>query len=631
MKRKPRILFVLLCVAVLALQLSQLAARFLPVAAQIRQDIGKSSAWRGANFAFGREAAAYLEFVNRSVPVDVPILLGNPAGPEYLARPVDAQIFLFPHHVYNCVSDQYPRCVTEDALQAALITDAETAALVQDSPAYGAHTDDLGLLFSGDAPGVQHSTWRDYSSAAEFLFGYVPPLLLALAIVAPAILLAAFGLPKLNAPLHIGTGIVVGFGVHSLLVFLGLQFTAGVISGGLVIACVVLPWILVVLLRRPLLALNWRTWLDLPRFWPIYLTVVCFLGIAAFIGTGTAYSYVDEYLLWAAKSYGIVAEGLKTGLSGWGTFTTRYPLNIFLNIAGFASLFGDRLPESKLIFPVLYAAMLLMMGGWIQQRGGRTWAWVGVLILASSPLLFFHATLGYANLALSVYSIGALVIGLSRTKGSPLWAGILLVLAAWTRPEGLTISAMLGFLLFVSYWRLDKDKKAHTFLAIALPLTLFVLAWSLVAPRLYADAGFAEGLFTGNLGSLLSGHINWNELVFTIRWLFVYLFSLQPIAWGGLALFLVLAAAAALIMRAYPDATELALLVAGVGVLAIIAGGYFMTSYASDGQDVSWWVLTGMDRMIMPGVVMLWAAAFTGSLRIFGLAEPGEPRETLSS
>lgn len=618
-RRITRVLLLGLCALVFVLQASQLVDRFLPVAKQIRVDIGKSSAWRGLNFAFGKAAADYLQFVNNNVSLDASILLGSLNGPEYLARPVDMQIFLYPRHIYNCTGGAYQDCLPNTPRQAALITDKQTIALVNDQEGFQAYNEDLGLLFTGNAPDLPQANWQDFSSVAEFALSFLPPLLMILALVVPAIMLVALSLPGLNAPLHIGVGTAIGIGVHSLLLFLGLMLVGGEgrLTKDLVVVCVAIPWCLLLPFLRALYRFNWRAWLNFSAWWLLYMLPVCLGSVALFLAVGTGYSYVDEYLLWSAKAYGILSEGLSAGLSGWGTFGTRYPLNIFLNIAGFATLFGDQLPESKIIFPVFYMALLLVAGGWLQKALGNKWAFIGVSILASSPLLFFHATLGYANLAFALYLLAALVIGLQPVKHSPYLAGLLLLFAAWTRAEGVAIAAVIAVLLAAYHWRLDRRLKPGRLLAVITPLVVYSIAWAFLAPRIYADGGLAEGLFTQHLGDVLRGHINWPELGFTLRWLLTYLFSLHPTAWGGLGIFLVIFVFGLLYSMRRPAAEDMVMILGGVSVLALVAGGYFMTSYSLDGPDTSWWILTGMDRMIMPAVLMLWLVAYSGCIRIF--------------
>lgn len=619
-KNTLRTLFFVLCVAVIGLQFSQITRRFVPIVAQIRQDIGKSSGWRGVNFAFGREAADFLQFVNQQTPLDAALLSGDPSGPEYLARPVDLQIFLFPRHVYNCSESEYANCLenVRGEQRAALLTTSETVQTAADRQEYLSFSPNLGLLAVGGGPGeTSHRTWGDFASALDYAWSFVPPLLLWVLILAPAILFLASKFETLNAPLHIGFGIALGAGLHSLLTFI-FMLAGLALTPALVLVVALLPWLLLVSTRRSLQK-NWRRWVDLAHWWPLYTIVVLFTGAAVFIATGTGYSFVDEYLLWASKAYGIVAQDLSVGVSEWGTFTVQYPLNIFLLIANVATVFGDRLPESKIVFPLFYAALLLVAGGYLGSRVKISLASLAALMLASSPLLFFHSTIGYANLALSLYLVSGFLAGIMaverRSAALALLTGSLIALAAWTRTEGLAMGAVFLAILALVWW-LDKSREWRTVFMLVLPLGVFYLFWAFTAPMIYTGGGFAQGVFTIHFSELLKGNLNPVELVFTMEWLLRYVFSLEPTAWGGLGTLPIFSLLVFLLRRQRPKQNELSLFVAGTSILAIVAVGYFMTSYSPAGPDVSWWVLTGMDRMIMPGIVLIWLAGVAAAERL---------------
>ena len=54
--------------------------------------------------------------------------------------------------------------------------------------------------------------------------------------------------------------------------------------------------------------------------------------------------------------------------------------------------------------------------------------------------------------------------------------------------------------------------------------------------------------------------------------------------------------------------------------LLAIAGMYYLASYDT-AHDISWWVSTGLDRMLMPGLLLAWAGGVAGlQVLIPGLA-----------
>jgi hypothetical protein len=40
-------------------------------------------------------------------------------------------------------------------------------------------------------------------------------------------------------------------------------------------------------------------------------------------------------------------------------------------------------------------------------------------------------------------------------------------------------------------------------------------------------------------------------------------------------------------------------------------GVYYLTSYDT-AHDISWWVDTGLDRMMLPGLLLLWIGGISG-------------------
>ncbi len=57
------------------------------------------------------------------------------------------------------------------------------------------------------------------------------------------------------------------------------------------------------------------------------------------------------------------------------------------------------------------------------------------------------------------------------------------------------------------------------------------------------------------------------------------------------------------------------LICGGVYLLAIVAM-YYLVSYDPN-HDISWWVSTGLDRMVLPGLLLAWVGGIAGLFRIF--------------
>ena len=119
------------------------------------------------------------------------------------------------------------------------------------------------------------------------------------------------------------------------------------------------------------------------------------IGLAAFIAVARSYSAWDAAAIWAPKGYGIAFEGSIFAGARWGAHGLGYPLNVPLLISVFTWLGGDILPGSKLIFPAFLASVSLgAYAFWIRQGVSTLLAGLGMLLVASVPSIFLHATIG---------------------------------------------------------------------------------------------------------------------------------------------------------------------------------------------------------------------------------------------
>lgn len=167
------------------------------------------------------------------------------------------------------------------------------------------------------------------------------------------------------------------------------------------------------------------------------LVLIGLAVFAAWLGVNGSCCAWDDMAIWAVKGYGIAREGSIWAAGRWGDHGLAYPVNIPLLIAVFR-LVGDTPSASKLTFPLFYLSLAVgCLRFWLQRGVGSRLALLGTLGLASTPLLFEHATLGYANLPYTVY----LVLGCAEAVQGPVaqdarrqaLSGLLLAMPAWTR------------------------------------------------------------------------------------------------------------------------------------------------------------------------------------------------------
>jgi hypothetical protein len=219
-----------------------------------------------------------------------------------------------------------------------------------------------------------------------------------------------------------------------------------------------------------------------------------------------------------------------------------------------------------------------------------------------------------------------------HTEGRIFLSGMFFTAAAWTRPEGLLL-AWLGELLLLGLAYLNRPgglslrrapdsvqgkfwRQATLLLA---PLCAYSAFWWMVKAVAYSDQAAKSGLVMEAIRRNLAGDLHLVEAVYILRSLFTDLSSFQ--VWGVLGIAMLLAYALAL-LRPGRWGEPIALIL-GCGLLYVLAilGMYYVTSYDSL-HDISWWVNSGLDRMMLPGVILLWI----GGVSLVKLLDDGKDR-----
>jgi hypothetical protein len=352
------------------------------------------------------------------------------------------------------------------------------------------------------------------------------------------------------------------------------------------------------------------------------------LLVALSLSVGRSYSAYDAAAGWAVKGYGMALEGELDAGRVWGLFRLGYPLNIMLQIATFSLFEGETLPGSKLLFPLYLAAICLGSYRFWRKYGVPSRpALLATAFLATNPVAFLQATNGYANLAFAA----ALVLGvllslegiLEGNGGLQGIGGLLLGIAAWTRPEGIGFSAVvvLGLILLRASARIGTIRGLH-WLA---PGAVIVLGW-------YAFAW--KAVMVGHLGETIRavpsglslGDANLLELYLIPR-----LFLERAISPGNWGLFLPAVLALSLLGLAARRSWQRPLMLSLV-VLTLIAAAlpvliYYARAFApsTDFQAV---LRRDFDRAFLPGFFMLCITAVQAAAGRLQAAIPmvGEPR-----
>lgn len=338
----------------------------------------------------------------------------------------------------------------------------------------------------------------------------------------------------------------------------------------------------------------------------ILWAVVLLLIAAAFkLSIGLSYHSWDAMALWGAKGYGIAKEGTILAGTGWGNKRLYYPMNIFILIGSFQLLGLESLPGSKLIFPAFYASLTFSSYYFLRARNLKpTLSVLGTLLLASTPLIFEHARIGYANLAFAYY-LAAGMIWLSQglqtnNNGNKLNGGILLAFALWTRPEGLILwgTLMAGLFLYLFWNRLPFRDSLYAIL----PGIMVAIPWK-IFQKLHWQSVVESSVLEIAIKKLLSGELNKTVLVLEVRYFLGQILDLD--VWGFFIPIASLFAGIYFLRNIHKrnnDSVMLLILAAIILAMDVFAM-YYTTAYDTS-NDLDYWLATGFNRMLMPAAIL---------------------------
>lgn len=162
----------------------------------------------------------------------------------------------------------------------------------------------------------------------------------------------------------------------------------------------------------------------------------------------------DTWKIWAFKGQAFFLDGsMVPGLAMYPQSDLHHaaypPAQPLLLAWGYLSMGGLSERLIKLIFPLWYLVCVLLVWLACRQWGLRRTAAGWALLLATTPLVLDHATLGNADLPLAtLWALSAVALVRWLDTGQPrwLWAGVLVLSgAAWLKIDGQGIGA--GILL----------------------------------------------------------------------------------------------------------------------------------------------------------------------------------------
>ncbi len=361
----------------------------------------------------------------------------------------------------------------------------------------------------------------------------------------------------------------------------------------------------------------------LPDFRPVQLWLArgawAIIGIlilsTTILAVGLSYYSWDAIANWSVKGYGMALEGSIFAGAKWGSVGLSYPFNQTMLIGIFRIFGGDSLPGSKLMFPLFYISLLLgCYRFWRKRKVHHLEASLGALLLASTPIMFNHATIGYSNLSFTLYlCLGLLWIiegGLDEDKRKGFLGSILLAFSIWTRPEGL-LTCIGVFVALLGAQILFKRKSRDILWLVVTPL-IVASSWLLFS-RMYGT-GDAEAYDLSRLAinGLLRGDIRWDAMIVILRFIAGQVLRFRD--WG---MTLVLVGIMYLVglrpRHLRQDITKTTLAVSILVLALIVIGAHYMAAYSPRGPDwVYEWLSLNYTRLFMPvGTLMIVLAFLT--------------------
>ena len=467
---------------------------------QVYENMGQSGLWRSAKFFQGTKFANYIQFLNENIPDDAVVLLpSRELAPKSLATTPIMQFYLSPREIINCTD---LTCLeTSISGNAVILIVKKFPPITKLSDGEVVMFDDTwGVLLPDGASKERQAIITGFGSWLEIVRAAVLPLIWLLLLMLIGALLVGGFTHNLSWILRLSLGYGLGTMLYSLLVavvaLLGAEITTTlimVVTGTLLLVALGFYMYTVHTLKSEgEIAVKVANKQVSKRRWNLFWGTgfIILAGLSVVISVGKSYHATDSIMLWGAKGYGIAASGSILQVTAWGTNTVAYPLHIPLMIGSFKIALGETLPASKFLFSGYFLAFMFGVFALLQRLGvRRLFAGMAVMFFMTTPLVFRHGTIAYANLGLTFYLVTALLtaeLSLRKSvskssKGYLFLSGLLFVGAAWTRPEGL-ILAWLGIALFLivqyankKYWMPVKQSAA-----LIMPLVVYSFYWILI-------------------------------------------------------------------------------------------------------------------------------------------------------
>ena len=581
-----------------------------------------SSPQRSAILITDRERARFIRFLDAYLPEDAAIVL-PPKTVAFSSQSI-MQNFLFPRAIIVCCGDDQERCQKCLSDPDHYILAVNSFPLPEDQPgkyfvSYPEATNSLRGVY------IPEEMIGKLSMPDLLAYGKTQPisvraLLIDLLIVGLLFILGtmfvslAFKIPtwsdlfELSIPLGMG---ILSWGLFLSSYFgisLTLKSVALLFFGFFSLSLVVYRYRYGIYPKIPVLArVKFKTGWQVSDSAFVLLAMVTIMAfvITAILAIGRGYSTGDDIINWSFKGYAMVDSGTIWAGNRWGGHVLAYPMNIILSIGIFRLADGDVIPGSKLLYILLTFSLLFGCNRFLTRNGvNRIWAISGVLALLMMPLFLFHATTGFANLPFTVYLILGVLYSMEGLKelNNPqiLLGGVLLAIAAWTRPEGLFFGVVfLGVIYLLAAFVMKRKFETRLILLSLLPMLIIPGSWMFLMGRAGMENDQIGHAVKAMLANGMSGHFNLEAVGVLAQYAFrtfnsVY-FSLLLFAMAAIGI-------SAPLTRWYQDRFRLSLALLDLLAFLLPATMFFVASF--DEANFVVFLDQSFDRAYLPALTL---------------------------
>jgi hypothetical protein len=577
---------------------------------------------KSARFLLGSEGAAYVRFIQETVPEDYQVVIPERVYNSLREQSV-MQFFFIPRDIPSCgCEDVSTQEAYDGCLQCLQIPNNAVPAIGKYPPVEPSRLNKVFVPFEGvsdyffgvylDKPIGEDQVRAVSGFSQPVILVLLLDLFLLFVLFAIGFLITTLTLDPPSWADGISLGFPLGAGFSTLLVFL-LGWAEFSIQLPLVVTTIFI-------LLFSLIGLNYLRHgsLSFTRILgpihissetkkpiPIALSIgfsILFL-ILVITSLTRAYSLFDGIANWALKGYAIAEFSSIFAGQHWGGHGLSYPQNIHLLVAFFRLLDGDLLPGSKLIFPFFSLSLLLgCFTFWRRNSVPTSIAIVGMLLLITTPFFFWHSSIGWSNLIFSAYivlgSLWTIDGGVNGDKCKVLLAGVCLGFAGWTRVEGggfalIVLSAIFIGLALIKTWQ-------PKYLLAYIPVLIIAVIWGAFGAKYVAGDEIGRVLQKA-YEAFRTGEFGLSSLNFVLRFAADKFESTRN--WGLMIYLLpVLLIIGSITMSRHKIVRAVPLFAAAIASLTVPIGMFYLAAF--DKGDSRLFLNVSFDRAMIPGVVL---------------------------